>query len=174
MAPVGVQQGLNDLASFPKSLAQVSTVPVPGSHDLAQGDHSACQFLTDRSAQETISIKDPHFSNITRIISEDNRLTDIGRQGGVQIALPQKSDPISTHGAGFGHGQQQQIQLLERVGHLRQKPTGFPTLLGRHVGFTVGSRMIDIEDKGTKPRVEIAQRQLWRSTHQLLGWRIAR
>ena len=115
MSPVGGQQGFDNLESVAKGLAQVPACLVSGVNDLAQGDRRPRQFLTDGSAQETVVVKDPYFGDITRIVPEDDRLANVCRQRGVQIALPHKSDPIATHGAWLSHGQQQQVQLLERV-----------------------------------------------------------
>ena len=105
MAPVGGQQGLDDLDAFPKGVAQVSPVPVSGLHDLAQRDRGTREFLADGSAQETVLVKDPHLGEITMILLEDDRLVDVGHQREGHIAVPHKSDPIATHDAWLSHGQ---------------------------------------------------------------------
>lgn len=51
---------------------------------------------------------------------------------------------ILLHAAGLGYGQQQQIQLLQRFGHMRQKATCFPAVLGRNARGAVGREEIFI------------------------------
>ena len=82
------QQGFDDLKSVTQGLVQVPACPVSRAKDLAQGDRGARQFLRDGAAQETVLVKDSDFGDITRIVPEDDGLAHVGRQCGVQIALP--------------------------------------------------------------------------------------
>jgi hypothetical protein len=56
----------------------------------------------------------------------------------------------------FGHGEQQQVELLERIGQPRQKIIRFPARMRRQAGFTmrllVSTRKVRRTSGGSSPR----------------------
>ena len=51
-------------------------------------------------------------ATVARIVANEHVLTDVGCQRHIQIAVAPKVDAVRVDAARFGHGQQQQIQLL--------------------------------------------------------------
>ena len=49
----------------------------------------------------------------------------------VSMSHPQEMDAVLPHAPGFGHGEQQQVELFQRFRHLREEPARFPSRLWR-------------------------------------------
>jgi hypothetical protein len=118
LALAGTQKGLHNLCAFLKDLAEVSAVAISRLQDVMERYRRPCQFLANGPTEEAVVVEDPDFGHIAGVVPDDDRLADVSCQGGVEVPHTEKPDAIATHFAWFGHGQQQQIQLLQRVGHL--------------------------------------------------------
>jgi len=115
---VGTQQGLDDLFAVLKELAQLSSMSISRLDDVAERDRRSGQLLTDGSTQETILVKHADFGHVSGIVTDDDRLANVCCQGRIEVTPAEKPDTIAAHFARFGHGQQQEIELLERGRHL--------------------------------------------------------
>ena len=67
-------------------------------------------FWVNRPAQKAVAVKDPHFSDVTRIIANGHRLADIGRERGIELTQSLKVHAIAPNDAGLRHHDQQQVQ----------------------------------------------------------------
>jgi hypothetical protein len=65
----------------------------------------------------------------------------------------------AVHHPPAGHGEQQQVQLFERVGHPRQPPAGEPPLLRRDTGLRVCVPVVGVDDEFADRGVEFGQWQ---------------
>ena len=79
-------------------------------------------FRVNRTAQKAVAVKDPNFSDVTRIIADGHRLANIGSQSGIDIPQPLKVHTVSANHAGLRHHDQQQVQLFQTLRHTRQPP----------------------------------------------------
>ncbi len=53
-------------------------------------------FRVNRTAQKAVAVKDPNFSDVTRIIADGHRLAHIGRQDGDCVRLAQSPRELSS------------------------------------------------------------------------------
>ena len=60
---------------------------------------------------------------------------------------------------GFGHGQQQQVELLERLRQPRQEAARLPARLRRHPGLAVHPVVVVLEEEAVEPLVQLGQGQ---------------
>ena len=74
-------------------------VTVPGAEDIAQWHGRSREFLANGATEETVVVKDPHFSDIPWVIAEEHGLANVGGQRRVEIAHPKESDAIAAHDA---------------------------------------------------------------------------
>src|SRR6266567_861561 len=81
-----------------------------------------------------------------------------------EVAEPLKMNAIRMNAARLGHRKQQEVELLERIGQLRQKIKRFPARVRRHARFTVRLLVIRLDQEGAQARVELWQRDYG------LGW----
>jgi len=105
-ASVGPQQGLDDLFAILKELAQLSSMSISRLDDVAERDRRSGQLLTDGSTQEVILVKHADFGYVSGIVTDDDRLANVCRQGRIEVTPAEKPDTIAAHFARLGHGQQ--------------------------------------------------------------------
>jgi len=82
---MGTQQGLDDLFTVLKKLPQLSAMSISGFDDVAERDRRAGQLLTDGSTQETIVVKHADFGHVSGIVTDDDPLANIRRQGRIEV-----------------------------------------------------------------------------------------
>jgi len=87
-------------------------------------------------------MKDPHLGQVARVIAHHHALADIRREGGVYVAHALKAHAVRMNLAHLGNGQKQQVEMLQRFRHARDKSAMLPTLLGRNLGFAVRPRVV--------------------------------
>jgi hypothetical protein len=83
-----------------------------------------------------------------------------------QRASGQKPDPIGTHAAHLRHGEEQQVQLLQALRHVRQKTARLPACLRSRFGIAVLTQMIDTKQIFPKLSVQIVQGELGRVAYR--------
>src|SRR5437899_7511249 len=64
------------------------------------------------------------------VVADDDRLADKPGQRDVHVAQALEADAVAMHDPGLGHGEEQEVQILQALGHLREERPGFPPLLG--------------------------------------------
>ena len=88
---------------------------------------------------------DPEFGHIPGVVPDRDLFSHIGGQRGIDIAQGLEPQPILMHAAGLRDRQQQQIQLIQGHGQLREKAIGAPAGLRGDPGGTVGCLVILME-----------------------------
>src|SRR5512135_2918915 len=73
--------------------------------------------------------------------------------------LAHEPNPVLMDAARLGHGEQEEIESFERVGHLREKPAGIPAGLRRLPGGTVPRDQILADQVTLELLVQLRQRQ---------------
>src|SRR5437660_321311 len=136
--------------AFSQSSLDLLAAGGSGLFDLLQTDRLSSEFWADRSTEKAILIEHADLGHVCRFVPDQDLLFDIICQQGIDIAVPLKADAILLHAAGLGHGQEQQVKLLLRLWHARQKSIGFPALLGNTSRFTVDPLMIVLKQPGPK------------------------
>ena len=109
----------------------------------------ASELGVDRSTQKRTAKIDPQFCHIAWVVANDDVLTDVRRQGRVEIAEPLKMNAIRVNATRFGNGEQQQVELLRRLWQPRQKTISLPTRLGRNAGLAMRALVIILDHEGT-------------------------
>jgi len=86
-------------------MAQVPAVAVASLNDVAQGNGLSRSCGADRPTQKAVVMKDTDFGHVPWIIANDDGLTDVGRQGKIEVPQAMEMNPIWAHFATLGHGQ---------------------------------------------------------------------
>jgi hypothetical protein len=103
-------------------------------------------------------MKEPHLGQVARVIAQHYTLPDIGREGGVDIAHALKAHAVRLNLAHLGNGQKQQVEMLQRFRHSRDKSAMLPTLLGRNLGFAVRPCVV-LAEEFAKSAIEVRHGQ---------------
>ena len=85
IASMGCQQGFDGAGARLQRLTQVPSPTVPRAHDVTQGNGFSCQFGADGSAQKALMMKDADFGHISWVITNNDRLAHVGRQGEIKL-----------------------------------------------------------------------------------------
>ena len=96
-------------------------------------------------------MQDADFRHVSWIIANDDRLPHIGRQREIEVPQALEMNAIRAYFATLGHGQQQQIELVEALRQSGEKTTAFPSGLRRLPRFTVRMLMILVENEVLQP-----------------------
>src|SRR5712692_5373849 len=123
-------------------------------NDVFQADGFAGQLSADRSAQELVLVEDPDLPHVARVIANDHVLADVRRQGQVEIPETVEMNAVALNSSRPGDGQQQEIELFERVWQPRQKSIGLPACLRRNACFAMDVLVVLVYQPSAKARVE--------------------
>ena len=145
---VGGQQPVHDAGPLAQAAGQAAPAGVAGGGDVLEADGGPGELGADRPAQEPGAGEDADLGHVPRVVADDHAVADVGGQDRVQVAQPLEVDPVRVDLARLGHGEQQQVELFERVGHPRDERAGFPALLRRHPGLAVRGEVVDLPDEG--------------------------
>ena len=64
--------------------------------------------------------EDADLGHVPRVVADDHGVADVGGENRVQVEQALEVAPVRVDIAGPGHGEQQQVELLEGAGHPRQ------------------------------------------------------
>ena len=145
------QERFHHAGALLQRMAQVPSPTVASPHDVAQGNGLSRSFSTDGPAEKAVVMQDADFRHVSWIIANDDRLPHIGRQREIEVPQALEMNAIRAYFATLGHGQQQQIELVEAFRQSGEKTTAFPSGLRRLPRFTVRMLMILVENEVLKP-----------------------
>ena len=114
---------------------------------LLQADRLAGQLLADGPAEEAVLVVDADLGQVARVVADRHRLADVGRQRQVEVAEALEADAVLLDPARLGDGQQQQVELLQRVRQARQEAARLPALLGRDARLAVDALVVVVEEE---------------------------
>ena len=92
-----VDQGL----THGELLAELAGAPAPCTDDVFETDGLARELLTHGPTEKALLVIDTDFGHIPRVIADEDVLSDVGRQRGVDIAQGLESEPILLHATGL-------------------------------------------------------------------------
>jgi len=104
-------------------------------------------------------VEDPDLRHVPGIIADHDVFSHIRRQGGVAEPQAGDVDAVALHAPRFGHGQEQQVELLQGLRQLGQETSGFPAHLGWLAGLAMRPRVIVADDEAAQAGVEVGERQ---------------
>jgi hypothetical protein len=110
---VCAEQPVYDAGPFPQATGQAAPAGVAGGGDVLEADGGPGKLGADGPAQEPGTGKDADLGHVPRVVADDHGVADVGGQHRVQVAQPLKVDAVRVDLARLGHGEQQQVQLLE-------------------------------------------------------------
>jgi hypothetical protein len=87
----------------------------------------SCQLSGDRGTKETILVKDADLAHVPGIISNGHIFAYVCCQDERKISQTLEMNAIATHLASAYFLHKQEIKLLKRFGHARQKPAFLPS-----------------------------------------------
>jgi hypothetical protein len=128
--------------------AQGTAMQPPRRLNVFQGYDFACVFLADGPAEKFITVKDPDFGEIARIITDRHGVPDITRHGWMLVTQPLKMNAIASHGSWLRVHHEQKIKFFEAFWQSRQEALTAPSIERRLVRFTMGAGMIRVGDIG--------------------------
>ena len=105
-------------------------MPGTGRLNVFERHRPSGMFWVNRPAQKAVAVKDPNFSDVTRIIADRHRLADIGSQSGIDVTQPLKVHAVSANNTGLRNHDQKQVQSFQTLRHTRQPPLPKPSLNG--------------------------------------------
>lgn len=115
-----LKQRVHRLQSIFDDRSQLFPASLPCIHDLAQWHRLTGQIGRYRPAEEPFSVEDLDLTNVSRVESNRDLLTDIGRKGERQVTEGVKVNAVWPHSSCPDAVNQQQIQTLQTVGHAWQ------------------------------------------------------
>src|SRR5512135_1944597 len=133
----GLQQRIDQAGTPSERLAQLSPPAIAGADDLAEGHGLARQLLADGAAEEAIVIEEADLRHVARVVAQHDLLARIRGERQIAVAQPQESNAALMDATSLGHGEHEQIELFERLRHLREEPAGIPAGLRRLARFPV-------------------------------------
>src|SRR5262249_40619448 len=113
------QQLVDGCRAFGERLAEGATMTIARLDDVLETDRLAGQFGADRAAEECVGMEDADLGQIAWVIADDHLLADVSCQCQVEIPEALKMHAVALDSSRARHGEQQQVQLLERVGKPR-------------------------------------------------------
>ena len=126
--------------------------------DIFQADRLSGVLLTDRTAQEMVLMKHAHFTQVARIVANRHRLPDIGGERGIEIPNSLEVDAVAAHDARPGDLHQQQIEILQALGHAGEPPIGEPRRVRRHLDFAMYPGVVVFNEVSAQGVLELRQR----------------
>ena len=140
----GGQQPVHDAGPLAQAAGQAAPAGVARRGDVLQADGRPGELGADGPAQEPGTGEDADLGHVPRVVADDHGVADVGGQHRVQVAQPLEVDPVRVDLARLGHGEQQQVELFEGVGHPRDERAGLPALLRRDPGLAVRGEVVDV------------------------------
>ncbi len=92
---------------------------------------------------------------VARVVANRHLFAHIGGEGEVQIAEALEVDAVLADLAGFGHGEQQQVELLQRFRELWEEPPGLPARLRRLARFAMHALLVVVHDEALQAPVQL-------------------
>jgi len=114
---------------------------------ILQANRLPGQFPADRPADEAVLVEDADLRQVTWVVADDHLFADVGGEGQVEVAEPLEVDAILVHPTSPGHGEEQQIELLQGVGQPGQEPARLSPGLGRHTRLTVDPPVVVVQEE---------------------------
>lgn len=105
---------------------------------------------------------DPNLGQIARIVQSFDLLADESSESRLDVAAAHQPDAIAQHFARLGDVHEQQVELLEAVGHRRQEPAFLPSRDRGLAGAPMWTVMVDVANERFKARLQLVERQCWR------------
>ena len=148
----GVGEHVDQAAPGGQFLVQFAAPPVPGGLQVFEADAGRGQLGRHRHAQELAAVEHPDLGQVPRVVADGDLFPDVGGQRQRQVAQAVAVDPVAVHLAGGGHGQQQQVQLLQGFGHPGQPPGAEPPAQRRLPGLRVDPVVVVVRSATARPR----------------------
>src|SRR4051794_40730953 len=118
------------------------------------------QFRADSRADKTIVVKDPDHGKVARIVANEDVFADIGSKVDVEIAVPVEAYPVLLDPPLLCFLEEQEIELLQGLGHARKEAACLPARLRRLLGLRMHPRMVVVQQPRAKTAIKGGQRQI--------------
>ena len=105
-------------------------------------------------------MEDPDLRDVARVVPQQDLLPHVGRQRRVDVAQPREPDAVGVDPPRLRDRQQQQVELLQRLGHARQEAAGRPPLLRLESRRRVGLVVVLVDQEPLQFGGQRGQRQL--------------
>ena len=147
-----------------QGLSEVEPALSSGPKNIAQCHGLAGELRTDGAAQKFTLVKQADFRHVPRVLSQQHGFSDIRGKQRINVPHALKPNAVGPYDACPGHGEQQQIELLQRVWHSWQKAVLPPALLRRKFRFTVRLCVISAQEF-TEALIKVRERERGLAAH---------
>ncbi len=124
---------------------QFPPLPVASAEKLSKRNCGPSEFRTDGPAQKLVLVEDADFGHVPRVEAQRYGFPNVRRERRRNVAETLEVNAIHSHLSRLGHLNQQQVQLLQGVRHLRQEAVSFPAFNGQCLRFGVFPAVVHVQ-----------------------------
>ena len=114
-------------------------------------------FVAERTADEPAFVVDVDLDQVARVVERLDLFADEGRERGLDVAPAHQANAVAEDLAGFGHMNEQHVELFEAVRHGRQEPALLPSRDRRLPGAAMRAAVIDTAHECLEPRLQLIE-----------------
>jgi hypothetical protein len=140
-----LQKRIDDPLPIVEDRFEFATALVACSSDVSEGNGLSCQLRGYRRTKKAILVEDTDFSHVTGIVPNGHIFTHVRSENQGKIPQTVKVNAVATDLPSAYRLHEQQIKLLERLGHARQKSTFLPARRGSRPCGGAGLSMVGLK-----------------------------
>lgn len=130
-------------------------------------------FRADGTTQEAVLVEDTDLTEVARVVANRDAFADIGSKDRAHKTQPLKMHTVAAHESRLCDHDEQQVEVVDTVGHLRKPAVGAPRRQRRQPRLAMSADIVGVLDPRADDSIEIGQRQLrrccWFPVHYITG-----